>query len=91
MVRHTLESSCGVCYCPDSCTRQCPWAVVQCACLMQRAVTRLSPAAPLVCCAAQVGIEECLHIEFEYDKARYHLKVRSQAAVRLQAAGASCP
>lgn len=22
----------------------------------------------------QVGIEECLHIEFEYDKARYHLK-----------------
>lgn len=25
--------------------------------------------------AAQVGIEECLHIEFEYDKARYHLKV----------------
>jgi hypothetical protein len=25
----------------------------------------------------QVGIEECLHIEFEYDKARYHLKVSS--------------
>jgi hypothetical protein len=30
----------------------------------------------LLCCAVQVGIEECLHIEFEYDKARYHLKVR---------------
>lgn len=34
----------------------------------------------MVCCAAQVGIEECLHIEFEYDKARYHLKVRRRAA-----------
>ena len=22
----------------------------------------------------EVGIEDCLHIEFEYDKARYHLK-----------------
>ena len=22
----------------------------------------------------EVGIEECLHIEFEYDKAKYHLK-----------------
>lgn len=29
----------------------------------------------LHCCLPQVGIEECLHIEFEYDKARYHLKV----------------
>jgi hypothetical protein len=28
------------------------------------------------CHVLQVGIEECLHIEFEYDKARYHLKVR---------------
>jgi hypothetical protein len=24
----------------------------------------------------EVGIEDCLHIEFEYDKAKYHLKVR---------------
>jgi hypothetical protein len=31
----------------------------------------------------QVGIEECLHIEFEYDKARYHLKV---SCVDMQAA-----
>lgn len=23
----------------------------------------------------EVGIEDCLHIEFEYDKAKYHLKV----------------
>ena len=22
----------------------------------------------------EVGIEDCLHIEFEYDKARYHLQ-----------------
>ena len=22
----------------------------------------------------EVGIEDCLHIEFEYDKGRYHLK-----------------
>ncbi len=22
----------------------------------------------------EVGIEDCLHIEFEYDKSRYHLK-----------------
>ena len=22
----------------------------------------------------EVGIEDCLHIEFEYDKAKYHLK-----------------
>jgi vacuolar protein sorting-associated protein 26 len=22
----------------------------------------------------EVGIEDCLHIEFEYDRARYHLK-----------------
>ncbi len=22
----------------------------------------------------EVGIEDCLHIEFEYDKARYHMK-----------------
>lgn len=24
----------------------------------------------------EVGIEDCLHIEFEYDKQKYHLKVR---------------
>jgi vacuolar protein sorting-associated protein 26 len=24
----------------------------------------------------EVGIEECLHIEFEFDKQKYHLKVR---------------
>jgi hypothetical protein len=23
----------------------------------------------------EVGIEECLHIEFEYNKSKYHLKV----------------
>ena len=29
-----------------------------------------------ICVASQmeVGIEDCLHIEFEYDKGRYHLK-----------------
>jgi hypothetical protein len=35
------------------------------------------------CHVLQVGIEECLHIEFEYDKARYHLKV---SCVDMQAA-----
>ena len=28
----------------------------------------------------EVGIEDCLHIEFEYDKAKYHLKVRGRRA-----------
>ena len=27
-----------------------------------------------VCVQMEVGIEDCLHIEFEYDKGRYHLK-----------------
>jgi vacuolar protein sorting-associated protein 26 len=32
----------------------------------------------------EVGIEDCLHIEFEYDKQKYHLKVRFRAdAARL--------
>lgn len=43
-----------------------------------------------VCCAVQVGIEECLHIEFEYDKARYHLKV-SRGARGWLAAGQHKP
>lgn len=25
----------------------------------------------------EVGIEDCLHIEFEFDKQKYHLKVRT--------------
>ena len=25
----------------------------------------------------EVGIEDCLHIEFEFDKQKYHLKVRA--------------
>lgn len=25
----------------------------------------------------EVGIEDCLHIEFEYNKSKYHLKVRN--------------
>jgi hypothetical protein len=29
----------------------------------------------------EVGIEDCLHIEFEYDKAKYHLKVGYVGAV----------
>lgn len=28
----------------------------------------------------EVGIEDCLHIEFEYDKAKYHLRVRRGGA-----------
>ena len=27
-----------------------------------------------ICVQMEVGIEDCLHIEFEYDKGRYHLK-----------------
>ena len=27
-----------------------------------------------VCVQMEVGIEDCLHIEFEYDKNKYHLK-----------------
>lgn len=45
----------------------------------------------------QVGIEECLHIEFEYDKARYHLKVRPLqtitqhcTACRIEVVSESC-
>jgi len=26
----------------------------------------------------EVGIEECLHIEFEFDKQKYHLKVAAR-------------
>ena len=26
----------------------------------------------------EVGIEECLHIEFEYNKSKYHLKANCQ-------------
>lgn len=28
----------------------------------------------------EVGIEDCLHIEFEYDRQKYHLKVLCPAA-----------
>lgn len=31
-------------------------------------------AAPPAPAQMEVGIEDCLHIEFEYDRARYHLK-----------------
>jgi hypothetical protein len=27
-----------------------------------------------ICKQMEVGIEDCLHIEFEYDKNKYHLK-----------------
>lgn len=27
-----------------------------------------------MCMQMEVGIEDCLHIEFEYDKAKYHLR-----------------
>ena len=28
----------------------------------------------MLTCFVQVGIEDCLHIEFEYNKSKYHLK-----------------
>ena len=31
----------------------------------------------------EVGIEDCLHIEFEYAKSKYHLKARPQSAAHL--------
>eukprot|EP00955_Chlamydomonas_euryale_P051956 355021-Chlamydomonas_euryale.AAC.19 len=35
----------------------------------------------------EVGIEDCLHIEFEYDKARYHLQVRPPPVAMLCGCG----
>lgn len=32
------------------------------------------PPPPLLVAQMEVGIEDCLHIEFEYDKGTYHLK-----------------
>ena len=31
----------------------------------------------------EVGIEECLHIEFEYNKSKYHLKVTNSQILCL--------
>jgi vacuolar protein sorting-associated protein 26 len=33
--------------------------------------------APVQGIKMEVGIEDCLHIEFEFDKQKYHLKVRN--------------
>lgn len=33
-----------------------------------------TPAQPI---KMEVGIEDCLHIEFEFDRQKYHLKVES--------------
>jgi hypothetical protein len=35
----------------------------------------------------EVGIEDCLHIEFEFDKQKYHLKVLSGLRVVAEAVG----
>ena len=32
------------------------------------------PLSPILSPHMEVGIEDCLHIEFEYDKARYHMQ-----------------
>ena len=37
----------------------------------------------------EVGIEECLHIEFEYGKAKYSLKVRAHIALKRSQAKCS--
>jgi hypothetical protein len=40
------------------------------------AVQAASAEAPVQPIKMEVGIEDCLHIEFEYDKQKYHLKVK---------------
>ena len=47
-------------------------------CVCDPLVAAGDPSWPLVGPRVQmeVGIEDCLHIEFEYDKAKYHLRVR---------------
>lgn len=36
--------------------------------------TRVCVSDSTAACSSQVGIEDCLHIEFEYSKSKYHLK-----------------
>jgi hypothetical protein len=43
---------------------------------LKLAVQAASAEAPVQPIKMEVGIEDCLHIEFEYDKQKYHLKVK---------------
>jgi hypothetical protein len=36
---------------------------------------QIADEAPQVPLKMEVGIEDCLHIEFEYDRQKYHLQV----------------
>lgn len=43
---------------------------------LQVAQQQIAAEPPSQAIKMEVGIEDCLHIEFEYDKQKYHLKVR---------------